>query len=94
MESATVTAVEAGAVPDSVLPWLRSYPPGVDWDMRFPAETLPGMFDEAVSRFGPLICMDFLGRRWSFAAMGELVGEPGGPAPVDARADLGDGVGT
>jgi long-chain acyl-CoA synthetase len=55
------------------MPWLKSYPPGVDWDVRLPPETLPGMFDEAVSRFGPRTCMDFMGRRWSFAAMGELV---------------------
>jgi long-chain acyl-CoA synthetase len=73
MASATVAAVETGTGPDPALPWLRSYPPGVDWDVRFPPETLPGMFDEAVARFGPRTCMDFMGRRWSFTAMGALV---------------------
>ena len=62
----------AGAESDAALPWLRSYPPGVSWDMRFTAETLPEMFDAAVARFGSKTCMDFMGRRWSFAEMGAL----------------------
>ena len=66
-------AVGADARPDRGMPWLRSYPAGVDWDVSFPAETLPGMFDEAVSRFASRTCMDFMGRRWTFAAMGALV---------------------
>src|ERR671917_1957302 len=74
MEGATTVAVTgAHAGPFDAMPWLRSYPPGVDWDVRFPAETLPEMFDRAVARFGPKTCMDFMGRRWSFAAMGALV---------------------
>src|SRR3712207_4332676 len=76
MESATVAAAgaEAGvAGTDSAMPWLRSYPPGVSWDVRLPAETLPRMFDEAVARFGPKTCMDFMGRRLTFAQMGALV---------------------
>src|SRR5215203_4242273 len=55
------------------MPWLRSYPTGVDWDVPLPTETLPGMLDAAVARFGSRTCMDFMGRRWSFAAMGALV---------------------
>jgi long-chain acyl-CoA synthetase len=70
MEGALV-ATDEGPAPD--FPWLRSYPPGVAWGMEFPAETLPGMFDAAVARFGPRICLDFLGRRWTFSAMGALV---------------------
>ncbi|CAA9271864.1 MAG: Long-chain-fatty-acid--CoA ligase [uncultured Acetobacteraceae bacterium] len=73
MGGATVAAVGADAGPDLDLPWLRSYPPGVDWDMPFPAETLPEMFDAAVARFGARTCMDFMGRRWSFTQMGALV---------------------
>src|SRR5215207_3723878 len=73
MGGATVAAAEAQAGRDGALPWLRSYPPGVEWDVRFPPETLPEMFDAAVARFGSKTCMDFLGRRWTFAAMGALV---------------------
>ncbi|HYI85363.1 MAG TPA: AMP-binding protein, partial [Acetobacteraceae bacterium] len=69
----TAAAVGPAAEPDRAMPWLRSYPAGVDWDVPFPTETLPGMFEAAVARFGSRTCMDFMGRRWSFAAMGELV---------------------
>lgn len=68
------TAAEAkSAAPDGAMPWLGSYPPGVEWDVRFPPETLPALFDGAVARFGPKTCMDFMGRRWTFAQMGALV---------------------
>ncbi len=74
MGGASVAAAEAGSAgSDPAMPWLKSYPPGVDWRLDLPAETLPAMFDEAVSRFGSKTCMDFMGRRWSFAAMGALV---------------------
>ena len=73
MHGGTVAATEARVGSDDALPWLRSYPPGISWDMAFPAETLPEMFDASVARFGPKTCMDFMGRRWSFAAMGALV---------------------
>ena len=63
----------AGAEAAAAMPWLRSYPPGVSWEVDFPVETLPKMFDAAVARFGPRTLLDFMGRRWSFAAMGELV---------------------
>ena len=60
----------AGAEAAAAMPWLRSYPPGVSWEVDFPAETLPGVFDAAVARFGPRTLLDFMGRRWSFAATG------------------------
>jgi long-chain acyl-CoA synthetase len=69
----TAAAVGPAAEPDRAMPWLRSYPAGVDWDVPFPTETLPGMFEAAVARFGSRTCMDFMGRRWSFTAMGGLV---------------------
>lgn len=73
MEGATDAGTGArGARPDAEMPWLRSYPPGVSWDVEFPAETLPEMFDAAVARFGPKPCLDFMGRRWTFAEMGAL----------------------
>jgi hypothetical protein len=46
MGGATTTAAAGSAAePDRAMPWLRSYPAGVDWDVPFPTETLPGMFD-------------------------------------------------
>src|SRR3712207_9465310 len=73
MEGATVAAVGTDAGSGAAFPWLRSYPPGVSWDIDLPTETLPEMFDAAVARFGSKTCLEFMGRRWSFAAMGALV---------------------
>lgn len=56
------------------MPWLRTYPPGVDWAMALPPTTLPALFDAAVARFGNRPCLDFLGRRWSYAEVGALAG--------------------
>jgi acyl-CoA synthetase (AMP-forming)/AMP-acid ligase II len=56
------------------MPWLHAYPPGVDWAMALPPTTLPALFDAAVARFGSRPCLDFLGRRWSYAEVATLVG--------------------
>jgi long-chain acyl-CoA synthetase len=55
-------------------PWLRAYPAGVDWAMPMPTgETLVSVFDAAVSRFAARPAMDFLGRRWTYAQLGDAV---------------------
>ncbi|GGC61989.1 dicarboxylate--CoA ligase PimA [Siccirubricoccus deserti] len=54
-------------------PWLRSYPPGIAWDMVPEPGTLPAMFEDAVARFADRPCLDFLGRRWRYAELGEAV---------------------
>ncbi|GAA0566776.1 long-chain fatty acid--CoA ligase [Craurococcus roseus] len=71
-ETAAVAALESDG-PGAAMPWLRSYPPGVSWDIGLPSETLPELFDAAVARFGQKTCLDFMGRRWTFAEMGALV---------------------
>jgi long-chain acyl-CoA synthetase len=54
-------------------PWPRAYPAEIAWDTRFPPETLPEMLAESVRRFGPRKAMDFLGRKWTYAELGEAV---------------------
>jgi long-chain acyl-CoA synthetase len=54
-------------------PWLRAYPAGVAWDMPIPPETLPALFEHAVVRFAARPCLEFLGRRWRYAEIGEQV---------------------
>jgi long-chain acyl-CoA synthetase len=54
-------------------PWLRAYPAGIAWDMGAPQDTLVRMLDEAVATFGPRPCLEFLGRHWTYAQVGELV---------------------
>ena len=53
--------------------WLGSYPEDVDWDAPLPAITLPDMFDEAVSSFGPKVLANFLGKETTFDETGTLV---------------------
>jgi long-chain acyl-CoA synthetase len=54
-------------------PWMRAYPPGVAWNMPLPPETLPALFDQAVTRYASRPCLEFLGRRWRYAEIGAQV---------------------
>jgi long-chain acyl-CoA synthetase len=76
-EGSTATAAGAGAPPREVAgaerPWLRAYPPGVAWAATPPRETLTELLAAAVARFDPRPCLDFLGRRWTYAEVGALV---------------------
>jgi long-chain acyl-CoA synthetase len=81
MHGGTVAATDARVGSDDALPWLRSYPPGISWDMAFPAETLPEMFDASVARFGPKTCMDFMGRRLELRRHGRAGGQRRGGLP-------------
>jgi long-chain acyl-CoA synthetase len=59
---------------DGAHPWLRAYPQGVDWHLALPeGETLVSMVDSAVARFADQPAMDFLGRRWRYAELGEAI---------------------
>ena len=52
--------------PAASWPWLKSYPPGIDWRMEFKPRPLYRLLDDAAARFGDKPCIDFLDRRWSF----------------------------
>jgi long-chain acyl-CoA synthetase len=54
-------------------PWLRAYPPGIAWHAVPETGTLPEMFEAAVARFADRPCLDFFGRRWRYAELGEAV---------------------
>lgn len=58
--------------PAASWPWLRSYPPGIDWRTEFTPRPLYRLLDEAAARHGPKPCIDFLDRRWSFTEIKEL----------------------
>jgi long-chain acyl-CoA synthetase len=53
-------------------PWLRSYPEGVAWDVRFRPTLVGSLLDQAVQAFGPRPCVYFMGKRLSFAEIGAL----------------------
>ncbi|MEE9194554.1 MAG: AMP-binding protein, partial [Alphaproteobacteria bacterium] len=54
-------------------PWEKSYPEGVRWDAEIPARPVPALLDEAIAKWPDNPCLEFLGRRYSYAEVGELV---------------------
>ncbi|HYD66866.1 long-chain fatty acid--CoA ligase [Azospirillum sp.] len=53
--------------------WLKAYPPGIDWAMPIAPRAMGAVFDEAAARFAARPCLDFLGRRSTYAEVAELV---------------------
>ena len=53
--------------PAASWPWLKSYPPGIDWRTEFKPRPLYRLLDDAAARFGDKPCIDFMDRRWSFS---------------------------
>ena len=58
--------------PAASWPWLKSYPPGIDWRTEFKPRPLYRLLDDAAARYGGKPCIDFLDRRWSFTEIKEL----------------------
>jgi long-chain acyl-CoA synthetase len=56
----------------STYPWLRSYPPEIDWGTEIGVKPLHMLLDDAVARFSDRPCIDFLGRRYDYAEIGRL----------------------
>ena len=48
-------------------PWITHYPPDVKWDAKVEPAPLYQLLDDAASRFGTRPCVDFLGRKYSYA---------------------------
>ena len=53
-------------------PWLKAYPPGIDWHARFADEPVHRLLEDAARRFADRPCLDFLGKGWSYAEVGAL----------------------
>jgi|HubBroStandDraft_1064217.scaffolds.fasta_scaffold00108_28 long-chain acyl-CoA synthetase len=50
-----------------------SYPPGISWSDPFEILSVPALFERSVARYGTRPCLDFLGRKTTFAEVGALV---------------------
>jgi long-chain acyl-CoA synthetase len=57
----------------STEPWLNKYPPGVDWNAEIPAQPLYALIDDAVHRYPNNPCIDFLGRKFTYANIGRQI---------------------
>ncbi|HEX7968182.1 MAG TPA: AMP-binding protein, partial [Stellaceae bacterium] len=54
-------------------PWLKTYPPGIEWRARFRDQPLYQLLDDSVARFADRPCVDFLGKGYSYAEIGAMV---------------------
>jgi len=54
-------------------PWLRAYPDHVSWKAEFSGRPVSALLDDSVARFPSHECLDFLGKTYTYAALGSLV---------------------
>ena len=54
-------------------PWEASYPEGIAWDAELPVKPVASILDEAVTAWPDNPCLEFLGKRYTYAEVGELV---------------------
>ena len=55
------------------MPWLNAYPQGIAWDQPFEPRPVPKILQDAVSRYGPQPCTNFLGKKLTYNEIGALV---------------------
>ncbi|MHA1538004.1 MAG: long-chain-fatty-acid--CoA ligase [Alphaproteobacteria bacterium] len=54
-------------------PWLSAYPSNVDWDAEIPERRLYALMDHAVERYPKNEAIDFLGKTYTYADIGDMV---------------------
>lgn len=70
-----MAATNAQPVPGASYPWLKNYPPFADWDMPIPRVPAYKLLQDAVAAYPSHHCMEFLGRRWTYAETGKLAAQ-------------------
>ena len=59
--------------PETPRPWLASYPSDIDWHATIDTAPLFAVLDDAVARWPDNRCLEFLGKSYSYAEVGETV---------------------
>ncbi|MEO1544208.1 MAG: AMP-binding protein, partial [Pseudomonadota bacterium] len=54
-------------------PWIKSYPPQVDWHQAFSSKPLHHLIQEAAAKFPKNVCTDFLGRQTTYQEINQAV---------------------
>lgn len=57
----------------SQYPWTAHYPAGIDWAAPVPTYPVYEMLDRTVQAYGDRPGMDFMGRKWTWGAIGDAV---------------------
>lgn len=55
------------------LPWLKKYPPSVDWQAPLLPQSVSEMFEDSVEKYAGRPCLDFLDKHYSYREVGDLV---------------------
>ncbi len=55
--------------------WENSYPKNIDWQMKIEPKALYTLLDDAINNYPNSIAMDFLGKEYSYAQIGNMVDE-------------------
>ena len=58
---------QSAASEKTIHPWLKSYPPQVDWAAEIPTKPLYALLDDATHLHAANPCVEFRGRQFSFA---------------------------
>jgi long-chain acyl-CoA synthetase len=79
METPSNAAASIGATTSSQTnasyPWLKSYPPSVNWFTKFTPVPLPSILDAAAARFGSRPATHFLGKVLTYAQLAHQVNQ-------------------
>ncbi len=59
----------------SSFPWLKHYPDYADWSMALPEAPVFKLLHDAVDKFPDNVCMEFLGREWTYAETGKMAAQ-------------------
>lgn len=65
--------MNTATTPSDFKPWLDSYPAFADWSMAIVPEPAHAAFDRSVAAYPKRICMEFLGRTWTYRETGTMV---------------------
>ena len=55
-----------------IQPWLKSYPPGVRWDVPFELTSVQSVLETAARRFGARPALQFMDKRISYEELNAL----------------------
>ena len=54
------------------LPWIKSYPPGIRWDVEILPQPVQKLLDDTVAKYPDNPALNFMGRRFSYRELGAL----------------------
>ena len=67
LADAEAAAARAGHEPH---PWVRHYPPGLDWSLDIEAISIPALFDRSVAKFADKTLIEYRGAQDRFCGAG------------------------